>query len=188
MIKRWAARLLCSAMSGAVCGGAMAEVYVGIGAGASYTPIDCTQPYTCHNTDLGSKLYGGFALSPALAIELGYINFGKATTDAHMYGLHAHNEIKAKAVTWALALRAPFSGDWGGVARLGAARVAAKETHTLLLPDRQRTTTNPYVGLGLEYAFSQQAKAALMLDTTTGDTGAVDGSIFLLSLGLQWGF
>lgn len=171
---------------GAACGQAWAQVYVGAAAGVSYTPTECLRGYTCRNTDLGVKLYGGFALNPTLSIELGYVDFGKAEGDA--LGGSLHDEIGAKAVTVAAALRASFGPDWHGVARIGAASVDAKETHTFSVYNSQKTTTNLYLGLGLEYAFDKQFKAALMLDTTTGDTGATSGSIFLLGAGLQYAF
>lgn len=181
-------KLIALGLGLALADGALAQFGMGMSAGVSYTPVECLSGSHCQDTDLGVKLYGGVALNSALALELGYIDFGKATADTRSFGVELHDKIGARALTLALALRAPLGADWHGVARVGAASVDAWETHSLLLPDRRKTTTNAYLGLGLEYAFTQQLRAAFMLDTTTGDTGATSGSIFLLSAGLQFGF
>ncbi len=146
--------------------------------------MTCLAYETCKDTDTGVKVYGGYTFNPVVSAEIGYIDFGKATVD---YG-YAHGEVKAHATTLAVALRGQLGSALTGVARIGAANSSISETSNFGFSD-SGSSTNLYVGLGLEYAFSKQVKGALMLDTTKGETkGGDSGSLRLFSAGVQYNF
>ncbi len=62
----------------ALMAGASAQVYVGGTVGVSQLELDCEGATTCDDTGSGSKIYGGYKITPNVSIEAGYINFGKA--------------------------------------------------------------------------------------------------------------
>lgn len=177
-------KIALAALMALIAAGASAEVYVGGGVGRSKIPSDCPAYATCKDSDTGTKFYGGYQFNPAIAGELGYLNFGKATVD---FG-GARGEIKAHAVTLAMALRGDLAPSLAGVARLGLARSTVKETSNFSFAD-SGSSSNAYLGLGLEYAFNRQLKGTLAFDTTHGKTkGGDNGNLHLFTAGLQYGF
>ncbi len=172
-----------------------AQVYAGVGGGVTSFEQDCTGAETCDNTSMGGKFYGGFAVNPNLAFEVGYLDFGKAKSTGwiSVYGnpVFLHVDLQATAVTAAVALRGPISHELALVGRLGVAQVKMTGkvyTNTVSVPDETQTTTKPYAALGLEYGFSQKLRGVLSADFTQGEIVDEPGSLRMVSVGLQYAF
>ncbi|WP_338439505.1 hypothetical protein [uncultured Aquabacterium sp.] len=58
---------------------ASAQLYVAGGMGQASLKLDCAGAPVCDKTDTGGKVHVGYQITPALALEGTYFNFGKAT-------------------------------------------------------------------------------------------------------------
>ncbi|HEX5356125.1 MAG TPA: outer membrane beta-barrel protein [Aquabacterium sp.] len=160
------------------------KVYAGGSLGWAKIPTTCAAGETCKDSSVGYKVYVGYDDTAKIAGELGYINFGKSKIDAGA----AHAEIKAHAVTVALAFKQQLDAGLKGVLRLGGANVSVKETSNFGFAD-QGSGWNVYGGVGLEYDIMPGLKAAAALDVTKGGTdGGDSGTLYLLSAGVQYHF
>jgi opacity protein-like surface antigen len=165
---------------------ASAENYIGATIGPSHIEIDCGLGTQCDDGDTGFKLYGGFDVSHQanlpVALEVSYIDFGKANTSA--LGLTTQS-IEVSALTFGAAIRPKFTPSLTGVARLGLAYVDAKSSGLFA---SSSSKLKVHAGLGLEFALNKQFKLVGAADFTSYDTGRQDGSAHLLSIGAQYGF
>jgi len=183
-----AAALILSAAAGA-------ETYIGAAIGPSNIEANCNLTTSCDKGDTGYKIYGGFVLpqSPlaGLALEVAYIDFGKANATYALGLVNRSTEVSALAVNAALRLK--FTPALHGVGRLGLAYVDGKDSGANVLGVVQagaqsQSKMEPYLGLGLEYAFNKQFKLTGSADFTSYDTGNDSGSARLLSIGAQYSF
>lgn len=187
-MKHFLAGAVALALSAAAC----AENYIGATIGSGNIETDCGSPLSCDDGDTGFKLYGGFDISrhaniKGLALEVGYIDFGKASQS---FG-PAHGSIEVSAVTFAAALRAQFTQSLSGVARLGLGYVDGKASGSVAgfsLGSESSSELKLYGGLGLEYSLNKQFKLVGAVDLTNYDTGNNSGSASLISIGAQYGF
>ena len=166
--------------------GAMAQAYVGVGAGVSHLNADCTGTTSCDTSGNSFKLYGGYGFGSGLSAELGYIDFGKATFTAS--GING--SIKTRAVLLGLAYRGAFSPDWGGTVRLGLANVktdgnASGGGASGSVSD---TTNQPYFGFGVDYALSKNAKLELTADFSRSEIQGNKGDVRAIGIGVRFDF
>lgn len=178
-------KMMLAGVMATAASGAMAQLYLGAGLGYAVVSDYCKNAGgSCEDNSLGLKLYGGFNLNPSVAVEAGYLDFGKATDDVGP----AHFDLEASAVVVNAAFRAPLSRELAGVARVGLAHVTVDE-HFNWRSDRSKSTSQLYLGLGLEYALQKNLKAAFSYDLTRGeDAGGGGGNLHLFSAGLQLSF
>lgn len=160
------------------------KAYIGGAFGMSNVAVDCGFPYSCDNDDTGYKFYAGYKVHPQIAIEGGYIDFGKSTINVGSVGV---GSIAVDGFLINAAGRLPFTRELTGVGRLGLAMVDTKSTG---FPYGNRTdgSTNAYFGLGLEYSFNKNLRGTAAADFTTGEIAGEEGSVRLLSIGLQYDF
>lgn len=177
-------KMMLAAVMATAASGAMAQLYAGAGLGYAVVSDYCRNSTSCEDSSLGLKLYGGFTLNPSVAVEAAYLDFGKATYDYYV----EHDDLEASAVVVNAAFRAPLNRELGAVARVGLASVTVDE-HFNWRSDRSKTTSQLYLGLGLEYALQKNLKATLSYDLTRGeDAGGGGGNLHLFSAGLQFHF
>lgn len=159
------------------------KAYIGGAFGMSNVAVDCGFPYSCDNDDTGYKLYAGYKVHPQIAIEGGYIDFGKSTINVGSAGV---GSIAVDGFLLNAAGRLPFTRELTGVGRLGLAFVDTKASG----PAGSRTdgSTNAYFGLGLEYSFNKNLRGTASADFTTAEVAGDDGNVRLLSIGLQYDF
>lgn len=183
-----AAALILSAAAGA-------ETYIGAAIGPSNVEANCNATTACDKSDTGYKIYGGYVLpqSPlaGLALEVGYIDFGKANA-TYAFGL-VERSTEASAVAFNAALRLKFTPALQGVGRLGLAYVEGKDSGVNVIGlvqagSKSESKIEPYIGLGLEFAINKQFKLTGSADFTSYDTGNDSGSARLLSIGAQYSF
>ena len=98
----WASRWLLVVLTVAAIQAAAEQpsrFYVGAGGGAAHS-IDYCGPYfdtvvlNCDNTTVAYKAFGGVQLLDFLAVEAGYANLGKLTSDLSVLGVPVSNETK----------------------------------------------------------------------------------------------
>lgn len=185
-------KMFIGALALATASAAFAENYIGATVGASNIETDCGSPASCDSGDTGFKLYAGFDVAHrasinGLALELGYIDFGKATAS---FG-PARASVEVSALTFAAALRGQFTPALSGVARLGLGYVDGKASGSVAgfaTGSESSSELKLYGGLGLEYTLNKQFKLVGAADFTTYDTGHNSGSASLISIGAQYGF
>ena len=160
------------------------KAYIGGAFGLSNVDVDCAGVASCDNNDKGFKLYAGYKLHPQIAIEGGYIDFGKSNISVGSRGV---GSIAVDGFLLNAAGRLPFTRELTGVGRLGLAFVDTKASGW---PYGNRTdgSTNAYFGLGLEYSFSKNLRGTASADFTSGEVAGDDGSVRLLSIGVQYDF
>lgn len=180
-------QLVIGAVALAVSMAASAENYIGATIGPSHIDIDCGLGTQCDDSDTGFKLYGGFDVShqaslPGLALEVAYVDFGKANTSILSITTQS---IEVSALTFGAAIHPKFTSALTGVARLGLAYVDAKSSGPFA---SSSSKLKLHGGLGLEYSLNRQFKLVGNADFTSYDTGRQNGSAHLLSIGAQYGF
>jgi OmpA-OmpF porin, OOP family len=172
----------------AMMSAASAQVYVGGGLGRGHLNVDVTCPATvkCEDTDTGSKLYVGYRITPVLALEGTYFNFGTATVK----GPGGNASLKATAIGVGMAGRMAFSDRLALVGRLGLATVEAKgsvDTTTLVGSD-STSTPQVYVGIATEFSMTKSLKVFAAADFSRFEIDDDSGAVSLLNVGLQYDF
>lgn len=181
-------------------GATMAQTYVSARVGVTEFGIDCEGASTCDKSDAGYQFNVGYKFTPQVAAELGYVNFGKVHATGYLYGYvggyyfysptYMTVDMDMTGWTAAVALRAPVSPVLSGVLRLGVATITVDSQVSLAGSARtvSETKANPYLGLGLEYAFSKNIKGTLSADFTQFQLSGQTGDVRMLSIGAQYDF
>lgn len=143
------------------------------------------------------RLQGGYRFNEYLAIEGGYIDFGKAKYKADYTGGNAQGSLKAGGLDVAALFSAPLSDSFSVFAKAGI--VAAKVKSTLLAGApadlaTSKVSTNviaPLLGVGASYKLTQNVDLRADFDHVNGlgkssKTGKMDDNIF--SLGAVYNF
>jgi OOP family OmpA-OmpF porin len=176
--------------------GAFAQGYLGAGFGVSHLNIDCEGTTSCDTSDTGYKVYGGYKFAPMFAVELGYLDFGKAKlagfgTNYYGYSYLVNGDVKVSAFTLAGVARVPFGAGFSGVARLGVANVntkAAASVYGTEYYNESETKAKLYYGLGLEFAFNKNIKGVVSADFTQSELSGEKGDVRLIGIGVQYDF
>lgn len=169
---------------------AHAQMYIGGAIGSSEVDSDCTLTTSCETSDTGFKIYGGYVLPraplPGLALEVGYIDFGKSNATRAF----VTTTVEASGLLFNAAMRLKFTPALSGVGRLGLAYMEGKDNGRLGLGINPKSESdfNVYYGLGLEYSLNKQFKLTGAADFSSYDTGNQSGDAHLLSIGLEYGF
>jgi OOP family OmpA-OmpF porin len=199
-------KMALAALTMVAVGGASAQVYTGLTYGSTTFNVDCAGTTTCDKSDTGYKLYGGYKITPHIAVEGGYMKFGQARFSvpvttyyySYYYGYYstAYNtpaELKSEALYVAGSFRLPFTSNFGGVGRIGVAAVKS-ELQVSGAVNADATQAKGLLGLGLEYAFTPHFRVTADADVTqtaevhTAYGSVTSGSLVLLSLGAQYQF
>ena len=146
------------ALTGAASAQLNNKAYIGGAFGPSEVSVECGFPYNCDSTDTGYKLYAGYKVHPQIAIEAGYIDFGKAQVNLSSVN---GGSLATDGFVVNAAGRLPLTRELNAVGRLG---------------------------LGLEYAFNKNIKGSAAADFSTGEFNGAEGSVRLLSIGVQYDF
>jgi len=92
----------------------------------------------------GGKIYGGYGITPNIAVEAGYADIGKASSAAA--------DVKAHGVYADLVGTVPIAQSFSAIGRVGAFN-----GRSTVSGGASETSTNPKVGLGVQYDFNKQA-------------------------------
>ncbi|MBV8379325.1 MAG: porin family protein [Paucibacter sp.] len=173
-------------------GVANAEPYVLAGFGTGHINVDCSGFGTCDNNGTAYKLIGGWELARGWAVELGYLGFGKSTTQ----GYGGSSEIKASAVTLGAAYQVAFGHSaWGLNTRLGVADVKTEVnavglnnySNFVVYTDSQ-TKAKLYAGVGVNYAVALHTRIELGIDLSQAQYQNQKGGTQALTLGVRQSF
>lgn len=170
----------------AVMSVASAQLYVAGGMGQASLKLDCAGAPVCDKTDTGGKVHVGYQITPALALEGTYFNFGKAT----LKGPGGTASLKSTAIGVGVAGRAEVYDRVTLVGRLGLATVEAKGAvnATTLVGKSTSSTPQLYFGAAAEVALVKNVKAFAAADFSKTELDGESGSVRLLTLGMQYGF
>jgi OOP family OmpA-OmpF porin len=153
------------------------------------------------STDQGSgnqwRLQGGYRFNENLALELGYIDFGKARYQAAYAGGAASGEVKAGGFDVAALASLPLGEGFSVFGKLGL--VAARVTSSLSAGapasgasgNWSATVVRPLLGVGASYQLSRNVDLRMDYDHVSGlgksgSTGKMDDN--MVSLGAIYNF
>lgn len=148
--------------------GAQAQVYESVHLGLGHARFSCDGTSSCKLGSLATRLTGGYVVYDRLAVELGFLNFGKASgtlPDA----VTGDTEVNywSSAMTLGVAYQLPITGDWGSSFRLGLASMSSRSTEThqgVTLETSSKTKFKKYWGLGGNYTYSKNVMFELNAD------------------------
>jgi len=177
-------------------GTAAAEGHVGLAVGPSSFKVNCAGLSRCDESDVGVKFFGGYRYTPMVAGELAYIDFGKSVSTGTQNGFGLEGTFRAYALVANVALRAPLAQDITGIARGGLARVRGsleQRADGVVIATEARTSLQPYIGLGLQYALKRNVSLDVGLDMTraklnNGTGASTTSTVRLANAGITYGF
>lgn len=143
----------------------------------------CRGVQECDRTGNAFKLIGGYKLTPSLAVEGGYWNYGRLTSRNN--GITT--ELEASAFGAGLAYHHPFAPQWQGVARLGLSAMDAKVSNNAGF-SAQESSAQFYGGLSLGYVLAPNIALDGAWDFSFGSVNGSNFEINAVSLGLRVGF
>jgi OmpA-OmpF porin, OOP family len=143
------------------------------------------------------RLQGGYRFNPYLALELGYIDFGKADYQAAYSGGSAHGSLKAGGVDMAALVSVPLNDSFSVFGKLGVVDATVKSNLQAGTPadsasgDTSVNSVRPLLGLGASYKLTDNVDLRADYDYVSGlgsssKTGTMDVNMF--SLGAVYNF
>jgi opacity protein-like surface antigen len=152
-------------------------LYLGAGIGRSEARDLCQLTGgACDAKDVTWNIFAGYRLTRHFAVELGYSDFGDATTSGFINGVASRLKTSAKAVELVGLAILPLGDRFSIYGKLGAFRYDADGTATGGLVDsRSDKGTELTYGVGAEYNFNPQfgvrAEFQRYLDVGSGVIG-----------------
>ena len=143
----------------------------------------CRSVQECDRTGNAFKLIGGYKLTPSLAVEGGYWNYGRLTGRRN----GTTTELAASAFGAGLAYHHPFAPQWQGLARLGLSAMDAKLSVNGATV-AQESSAQFYGGLSLGYVLAPNIALDGGWDFSFGSVNGSNFDINAVSLGLRVGF
>lgn len=153
------------------------------------------------SSDSGSgnqwRLQGGYRFNPYLAVEAGYIDFGKVDYTASYTGGSAEGSLKAGGVDVAALVGLPLGDSFSVFGKVGGVEASVKSSLTASAPaalasgDASTHVLRPLLGVGAIYKLSDHVDARADYDYVSGlgdsgKTGKMDVNLY--SLGLAYNF
>ncbi|MGB1256574.1 MAG: outer membrane beta-barrel protein [Thiolinea sp.] len=183
--------------------------YIGLGAGSTdnnthinalSSPSVCKVPgATCSadQTDKSFQVYGGYNVSPFMAVEGAYVDLGNTAniTDGTLHGKQDTNGVSLSAVGKVPVGAASLYGKAGIFHWNTDARIGDGTSHH----KADSSGTDPVIGLGMEYKMNQQWTARLGWDRyyNVGDkndmltdygTGTLKTDVDVYTIGVHYNF
>ena len=185
-------RVLLAGAALALSGAVSAQTYATISFGSSSIKVDCAGAQTCDKSDTAFKLLGGYKFTPNVAVEAGYMSFGKAKIRDSGDSL----DVGVTGFGVGVAFHQDLSANWNFVGRLGLAQMKTKLDASIAgLGSASDSDSNAqlYGGLGVGYKINKQVSIDGAWDFTKGKynkNGADPGSgnVNALSVGLTFAF
>ena len=142
------------------------------------------------------RLQGGYRFSPNLAVEAGFIDFGKAKYSAEYAGGSAQGKLKASGIDVAALLYLPVTDSFSVFGKAGV--VAAKVKSSLVADASASGASNssstnivrPLIGVGANYKLTQSVDLRADFDHVSGlgkvSTGKMNDNMFSLGVGYNF--
>jgi predicted porin len=184
---------------------ASAQVYLAGNIGQARFEVDCPDNFSCDKSDTGYKLTAGYQLTPLVALEASYVDFSKAKGTVSGPGGNATLRSDTSGYLLAAAMRHNVTPEVALVGRLGLSFLKSKNSGTVSSTDssdfsksKSFDSTKPYLGLGAEYALTNQLRLTVGVDFTEAKIAddvdrefgvtSTSTSVRLLSAGVQYAF
>lgn len=143
------------------------------------------------------RLQGGYRFNPYLALEVGYIDFGKADYQAAYAGGSAQGSLKAGGVDMAALLLLPLNDSFSIFGKLGVVDATVKANLQAGAPaasatgDTSVNSVRPLLGLGATYKLTDNVDLRADYDYvsalgSSSKTGTMDVNMF--SMGAVYNF
>ena len=143
----------------------------------------CRSVQECDRTGTAIRLTGGYKLTPSLAVEASYWNYGRLTGER--FGITT--ELEAQAFGAGLAYHHGFSPKWLGVARLGLSAMDAKLSNNIRF-SAQESSAQFFGGLSLGYTLAPNVALDGAWDFSFGSVNGSNFEINVVSVGVRVGF
>jgi OmpA-OmpF porin, OOP family len=184
--------VLLAAAALALSGAVSAQTYATVSFGSSNIKLDCAGAQTCDKSDTAFKLLGGYKFTPNVAVEAGYMSFGKAKISDSGTSL----DVGVTGFGVGAAFHQDLSADWNFVARLGLAQIKTKLDASISgvgSGSDSDSNAQPYFGVGVGYKINKQVSIDGALDFAKGkyNKNGVDlgsGNVSAYSIGLTFAF
>lgn len=153
------------------------------------------------SSDSGSgnqwRLQGGYRFNPYLALEAGYIDFGKATYKADYNGGGARGSLKAGGVNMNILASLPVNDQFSVFGKAGMVYANVKSSLSAGAPaslasgNTSSNVVRPLLGLGADYKLNKNVDLRADYDYVSGlgdsgKTGKMDSNMF--SMGVAYTF
>jgi len=143
------------------------------------------------------RLQGGYRFNPNVAVEAGYIDFGKAKYSATYTGGSAQGSLKAGGVDVVALVGLPLGDSFSVFAKAGVVAASVKSSLTASGPAALASSADsthvvrPLLGVGALYKLTDHVDLRADYDHVSGlgksnRTGKMDANLF--SLGLAYNF
>ncbi len=143
------------------------------------------------------RLQGGYRFNPNLAVELGYIDFGKATYNAGYASGSAQGSVKAGGLDAAALLILPLNHGFSVFGKAGLVAANVKSDLSAGAPasaaggNSSANVVRPLIGAGLAYKLTENVDLRADFDHVDGlgqsdKTGKIGANMF--SLGAAYNF
>lgn len=171
------------ALSAIAVGSAQAaDVYVGVSGGATDWKVADEPGASIDKTSTGYKVMLGAQLHPNFALDVGYVDLGKAKfTGAYTGDIDGTGWFIDAVGLW------PLSPEWSLLGKVGAFNGKAKGT-VVGLGSASDSGTDVKFGLGVQYAFSKSLAFRGEWERYRFNVFNDKGDVDLLSLGLKFSF
>lgn len=178
--------------AGAFSSVALAQGYIGVGAGQSDFKVDCAGTSSCDTKDTGYKVFGGWMFTPNFGAEVAYFDLGKAKASGSGDPVLGTFNISGKADGFALygVALAPFN-NFNVFGKLGVSSIKAKVDVSSSLQGSasdSNTSTEFAWGLGAGYEFTKNLGARLEFERFRAKFVDEKQDIDLISLSVLYRF
>ncbi|MGE5470366.1 MAG: outer membrane beta-barrel protein [Bacteroidota bacterium] len=150
-----------------------------------------------HGNSNQFRLQGGYRFNENLAVEAGYIDFGKAKYTADYAGGSAQGKVKAGGMDVAALLALPLTDRFSVFGKAGVVAARVKSTLVADAPaalasgNTSTTVIRPLLGVGASYKLTQNVDLRADFDHVNGlgkalKTGKMDDN--MVSFGVGYNF
>jgi hypothetical protein len=162
------------------------QLYGLVSVGQGHLNGDCSGVQGCDRNATGGKAMLGYSLGNGLAIEGGYTYFGKFRASNSLVDVR----VKPQTLSIGAAYTAALNQDWGLVGRVGVARVRTQVSADagLLSSSDSQNSTQPIIGLAVNYTLSPTVKLELGVDATRAKYEGERTNLHMVSLGARMAF
>jgi OOP family OmpA-OmpF porin len=159
-----------------MAGTAHAEgLYIGGSVGGAHYKGSSLGGIETDRSSTGTKLFGGYQLTPNFALEGGYVDLGKFQSAA--------GQLKGSGVYLDAVGSVPISGPWAAYGKVGVFNGRAE--NSLVGSDRG---TNGKVGAGLQYTIDRNLSVQGEWERYRFDTSGARANTDLYSVGVKYSF
>jgi OOP family OmpA-OmpF porin len=171
--------------------GAMAQGYISFAGGQSNADVDCTGTLSCDNNDTALKVVGGYKFENGFALELGYVDFGKAQARVYLAPYTVDVAFESQAFTFGGSFPMNFTPEFAANFRIGVASVKTEGTvsvPTYGIYKESDSAAAPYFGLGLSYAFTTNVAGEVGVDFTKAEITGEKYDLRTVTAGVRFTF